>query len=283
MTTEAAAACRSASTSETRQAPRGHDSRSEPVVVLLHGSAGAGAMWQPFERFLCEGALAPDLIGYGSAPGWEGSDTFTLRSEVSHLAGVLPPTHVPLHLVGYSYGGAVAVEMALTDLWPIKSLTLIEPVLFAALRYAGDHRALGRFGEVRTQFVERLERGDVAGALHGFIDFWTGAGAWEAMSDAARQQLVSQAAKIRLDWESSFAADPGPDALRRLSAKTLLVRGNNSPWPMMSLVDGFHEIMPSSAKHVVQGAGHLLPMTHPEDVAGLVCAHSCAEREDTTC
>ncbi|MCP3995794.1 MAG: alpha/beta hydrolase [bacterium] len=277
MTTEAAVACGSASTFEIQQVPRGHDSQGDPVVVLLHGSAGAGAMWQSFEQHFCEGALAPDLIGYGSAPGWEGSDSFTLRTEVSRLADVLPAANVPLHLVGYSYGGAVAVEMALTDLWPIKSLTLIEPVLFAALRYAGAHRALDRFGEVRTQFVDRLERGDVTGALHGFIDFWTGAGAWEAMSDAAREQLVNQAAKIRLDWESSFAADPGRDALRRLAAKTLLVRGDNSPWPMMSLVDGLHEIMPSSAKRVVQGAGHLLPMTHPKQLAGLVCAHSCAD------
>ncbi len=239
-------------------------------------------MWQPFERFLCEEVLAPDLIGYGSAPSWEGSETFTLRSEVSQLARVLPAAHVPLNLVGYSYGGAVAVELALAGPWPIHSLTLIEPVLFAALRYAGRHRALDRFGEVRTQFVDRLDRGDVTGALQGFMDFWTGAGAWEAMPDAARDQLVNQAAKIRLDWESSFAADPGRDALRQLSAKTLLVRGDNSPWPMMSLVEGLHESMPTSAKRIVEGAGHLLPMTHPTQVAGLIGARSCARSEDIT-
>jgi hypothetical protein len=47
-----------------------------------------------------------------------------------------------------------------------------------------------------------------------------------------------------------------------LAARTLLVRGSDSPRPMRSLVDALHAIMPGSARTVVEGANHLLPLTH---------------------
>ncbi len=54
----------------------------EPVVVLLHGSAGAGAMWRPYERLHHNEVTAPDLIGYGKAPDWRGPDKFTLGASL---------------------------------------------------------------------------------------------------------------------------------------------------------------------------------------------------------
>jgi len=42
------------------------------------------------------------------------------------------------------------------------------------------------------------------------------------------------------------------------------VRGSDSPRPMRSLVDALHAIMPGSARTVVEGANHLLPLTHAD-------------------
>ena len=86
--------------------------------------------------------------------------------------------------------------------------------------------------------------------------------AWTRLSADARASMLKVADKIVLDWQASFAADPGRVRLSALEVRTLLVRGSDSPRPMRALVDALHAIMPGSARTVVEGANHLLPLTH---------------------
>src|SRR5206468_11485635 len=55
----------------------------------------------------------------------------TLADEAALLGEQLEAAEGPIHLVGHSYGGAVAFKMATSEPWAsrIRSLTLIEPVL----------------------------------------------------------------------------------------------------------------------------------------------------------
>ena len=66
--------------------------------------------------------------------------------------------------------------------------------------------------------------------------------------------MLKAADKIVLDWQASFAADPGRSGLSALAVPTLLVRGSDSPRPMRSLVDALHAIIPGSGRTVVEGA-----------------------------
>jgi pimeloyl-ACP methyl ester carboxylesterase len=139
---------------------------------------------------------------------------------------------------------------------------LIEPVFFAALKYAGDWSSYFEFCRVRDEFVAALACGDRELAMRRFVDFWMGNGAWVGLPADARASMRKAADKIVLDWQASFAADPGRARLSALAVRTLLVRGSDSPRPMRSLVDALHAIMPGSARSVVEGANHLLPRTH---------------------
>jgi len=134
---------------------------------------------------------------------------------------------------------------------------------------------------VRDQFSSDLASGDREAAVGKFVDFWSGAGSWQKMPLAARADVLGMTAKLALDWQASFAADPGPDCLSVLANRTLLVRGDKSPEPMRVLVDALHDLMPGSTRIVVRGANHLLPLTHMPDLVGIVAAHlhAAAERE----
>jgi pimeloyl-ACP methyl ester carboxylesterase len=150
---------------------------------------------------------------------------------------------------------------------------LIEPVFFAALKYAGDWSAYFEFCRVRDEFVTALARGDRELAMRRFVDFWMGNDAWAALSADARASMRNAADKIVLDWQASFAADPGRSRLSALAVRTLLVRGSDSPRPMRSLVDALHAIMPGSGRTVVEGAGHLLPRTHASVLASAILSN----------
>jgi pimeloyl-ACP methyl ester carboxylesterase len=252
-----------------------HVGTDRETVVLLHGSASNSALWRHIKsalqsRYRC---IAPDLIGYGSSATWPQRAAFGLDAELRAIEPLLRCCADTLHLVGHSYGGVLALHLALADPGRVQSLTLIEPVFFAALKYAGDWSAYFEFCRVRDEFVTALARGDRELAMRRFVDFWMGNDAWVGLPADARASMLKAADKIVLDWQASFAADPGRARLSALAVRTLLVRGSDSPRPMRSLVDALHAIMPGSGRTVVGGANHLLPRTHASALTSAILSN----------
>jgi len=252
-----------------------HVGTDRETVVLLHGSAGSSALWRhtksalrPSYRF-----IAPDLIGYGTSAAWPQQTAFGLEAELRAIEPLLQCCADTFHLVGHSYGGVLALHMALADPGRVQSLTLIDPVFFAALKYAGDWISYLEFCRVRDEFVAALARGDRELAMRRFVGFWMGDDAWTRLSADARANMLKVADKIVLDWQASFAADPGRARLSALEVRTLLVCGSDSPRPMRALVDALHAIMPGSARTVVDGANHLLPLTHADVLTSAILSN----------
>src|SRR5687767_3335975 len=89
-------------------------------VVCLHSSAGTHAQWQGLSHALSSRwqVLAPDLYGHGRSPQWPVAAMNTLHVDAQAVTALMEAA-VPqidtcgVHLVGHSYGGAVAMQMAL--------------------------------------------------------------------------------------------------------------------------------------------------------------------------
>ncbi len=100
------------------------------------------------------------------------------------------------------------------------------------------------------------------------------------MIDAhAQSALLNTADKIALDWQASFAFDPGPAALGILARRTALIRGDRSPQPMRRLVDALHALMTGSVRVVVPGANYLLPLTHMTEITNAILSQLHADTE----
>src|SRR5262245_25652134 len=81
-------------------------------VVLVPCSGSSTRQWQT----LCAGLagfvpVAVDLRGHGDRPGWHGAGALSLAEEAAAIAEACP-AGAPFHLVGHSYGGAVALRFA---------------------------------------------------------------------------------------------------------------------------------------------------------------------------
>jgi pimeloyl-ACP methyl ester carboxylesterase len=258
--------------------PRPHTAdRAGDTVLLLHGSTGNGALWRHTAKALglLHCCLAPDLIGYGRSDPWPAGVSFTLADECNALQPLLACCPEPLHLVGYSYGGVVALQMALSDPARVRTLTLIEPVFFNALRYAQRTDAFGQFVRISEDFRTTLARD----AIRPFIEFWTGRGAWDRLPPSARAGMLNASGKVMLDWRAAFALAPDRASLAALGPRTMLMRGTASPPPMLELVDALHALMPGSSRVIVEGASHLLPLTHAETITAAVLSHLHADAE----
>ena len=214
--------------------------------------------------------IAPDLIGYGNSPAWTGTE-YSVEEEVRAIQPLLPCCGGPFHLVGYSYGGVVALALALANPLPVRTLTLIEPVFFSALRTMNRGDAHARFSAEAARFQGTLDDGYPATAINRFINFWCGEGTWERHSASTRMAMLAAVQKVALDWQAAFAFDPGRERLQILSRRTAIFGGDQSPEPMQAsrrssapaharqhARDGARR-RPPSAAHAPHGAGEASP------------------------
>jgi pimeloyl-ACP methyl ester carboxylesterase len=114
------------------------------LIVCLHSSTGSSAQWRGLTQTLAERwqLLGPDLHGHGRSPAWPADAGDTLHTDAAAVSARAGPGR--MHLVGHSYGAAVALQMALRHPQLVASLTLYEPVLFGMLRRdAGCSEELG--------------------------------------------------------------------------------------------------------------------------------------------
>src|SRR4051812_4495011 len=92
-----------------------HPRKTPDAVVCLHCSAGSGRQWAGVARSLGDRftVIAPDLLGADDAAPWPLDRAVSLDDEVAHLAPWLEAHPEGVHLVGHSYGGAVALQVAI--------------------------------------------------------------------------------------------------------------------------------------------------------------------------
>jgi pimeloyl-ACP methyl ester carboxylesterase len=248
------------------------------TALLLHSSAASGAQWRSLTDKLRDGcrALAPDLYGYGETDPWPARRPLALADEAALAAAVLAPRCGPIHLVGHSYGGAVALRFALQ--WPdrLQSLTLIEPVAFHLLcdraAEAAD-RALFRQVTALAAAVSAAARGDDGDGMAQFVDYWNGHGAWSRTKPEVQVALMRRASKVALDFRATMSEPAPRTAYRQIAVPTLVLRGTRSPRPTRRIAELVSKALPMARLETIDGAGHMLPLTHPESVNAAIAAH----------
>lgn len=250
--------------------------KTEPVV-LLHCSGSSGAQWRALAGLLGtrHHVVTPDLIGYGSAGPWSGRGAFCLAEEAAPVRSILGQLSEPVHLVGHSYGGAVALHVARTRPELVRSLTLIEPSAFHLLRNgdATDAAALREISAVAADASAALAAGDYAGGFGRFVDYWSGPGSWSAMTPEKRAGYAPQLAKVALDFHALLSEPAELEDVCDIAVPTLLVQGGCTMLPSRCVCARLRVALPNASFRVVHGASHMLPVTHRDEVNALVAAH----------
>jgi pimeloyl-ACP methyl ester carboxylesterase len=248
----------------------------EPIVVL-HCSGSSGAQWRALSARLATGyrVLAPDLIGYGEAAPWSGDGKFSLAREAAPIRSVLGRLNEPAHLVGHSYGGAVALHVARTRPELVRSLTLVEPSAFHLLRNgdASDLTALREITDVAADASGALAVGDYSGGFGRFVDYWSGPGSWAQMPPQKRAAFAPQLAKVVLDFHALLSEPAELEDVCDIELPTLLLQGGCTRLPSRCVCARLRMALPEALFRVIQGAGHMSPVTHREQVNALIAAH----------
>jgi len=228
-------------------------------LVFLHG--GGGLFWDPFLDQLAAShrVIAPEHPGAGASQGLEHvEDLWDLVLYYAELLDVLglPSTT----LVGHSFGGMVAAEIAATNPERVQRLVLIAPVGL----WRDDHPVPDISGVPPDKLPELL-LADPTGPIAAMLPA-PDATDPEALFTAA----MTMASILQFIW-------PLPDKglskrLYRVRAPTLLVWGAQDALMAPAYGDDFAAAIAGSRLEIVEGAGHLPQLEQTERVVAAVSA-----------
>lgn len=182
--------------------------------VGLHCSGADGGQWRSlFARLGADiETLAPDFIGTVSRGHLCLDEPFTLEQEAPSVVAAMDELSGPSHLIGHSYGGALALHIARVRPDLVRSLCLYEPTLFSLLKTgsATDRSLFSEIISLSNTIRTGIEEGCEDFSAQVFTDFWGGLGAWQALSRERRCAMIDWIGKAPSDFDA-LLREPDPE------------------------------------------------------------------------
>jgi pimeloyl-ACP methyl ester carboxylesterase len=258
--------------------PQGHFDYDEqgtgPTLVLLPGSCSTGAAWRPViaawnGRFR---TVTTSLLGYGGTAERRTAHDASMRHETEIVEAVIRRAGGRVHLVGHSFGGAVALAVALVGRAPLASLTILEAPVGEFLREAGERRHHDAFQRMKDGYFAAFERGET-NAIATMIDFYSGPGTFASWPEKARAYAVQTTPVNILDWASAYGSGLSLAALAAIDLPALVLWGGASHPAMQRANELVGDRLKRATSATIAGAAHFMLGTHPAEVARLIGRH----------
>ena len=230
-------------------------------VLLLHAGIADSRMWSPQLDALTSAGhdvLAPDLPGFGETPLEAGTIDY-----VSHAAAQLAAAAV---VVGCSFGGRIALELALARPELVEQLVLVGAGLGG---WDWSDAAKSGFAEEEAA----LERGDLAGAAAAQARMWLAADADDDVRELT-EAMTLRSYELQLPVENDVTGlwpePPAVDRLAEVSVPTLIVVGLEDVPDIGAMAAKLAAEIPGARLETIQGAGHLPSLERPEELNRLL-------------
>ena len=242
---------------------------SGPVQMLaLHGLTGHGQRWEQLGGYVPEIAIAaPDLLGHGKS-SW--AAPWTIEANVAALGALLDEVaETPVLVVGHSFGGALAMNLAATRPDLVTALLLLDP-------------AVGLDGGWMREIAEAmLSSPDYPDPAEARMEKATGS--WSdvdpAVLDAELDEHLVKLPSGRYGWRFSVPAMMSywselarPTVFPPAGTPTTLVRAafTSPPYVSDQLIAGLQERLGADFELLTFECNHMVPGAKPTEVAALI-------------
>lgn len=250
-----------------------HDVGDGPPVLLIHGSGPGVTAWANWRLTMPALAkqfrvIAPDIVGFGETVRPQGF-SYTMDAWVSHVLGLLDALGIErAHVVGNSFGGALALSLAIRAPQRVGRLVLmgsagvpfpitegLDAVWGYAPSIANMRSLLDVFAFDRTLVSDELAKLRYEASIRpGYQE------SFAAMFPAPRQR-----------WVDALAS-PEP-AIRALPNETLIVHGREDRVIPLANSLRLAELIPRAQLHVFGQCGHWTQIEHANRFNDLVMRH----------
>ena len=244
--------------------------RGEPVV-LIHGSL---VDYREFAGQMDALARKYRVIAYSRRYHWPndaaaaGPD-YSEQLHADDLVALITGLKLGgVHLVGHSYGGAVAALVARDHPELLRSVTLGEPGIFVLLPQ--DDATAAFFQElrgIRPQLMDAIARGDKLGSMKPLMDYLLRPGKFDDLAEHTRTEMLQNAGS----WERQLNSRAAPmtftcEDAKKIAAPTLLLVGQNTAPEFTRVAMEMAKCLPKVKVQIVAGSGHGLFFDRPAAV-----------------
>lgn len=230
-----------------------------PEVLLIHCTLAHAGAWSGMAPLMDRPVVAFDLPGHGrSGPRDPDRDWHDQCVDIA-----LSFMDRPIDLIGHSFGGTIALRLAVERPDLVRRVVLFEPVYFAAVK---DQPIFDQHRRALTPFADAIDRKDFALAAKLFTRHWGGGVDWDDMRQEQREVLTTQIQMVPQQDAAIFADTPGvfvPGRLEALNTPVLLMHGEQAHPIMPAINHAIAKRIPDARVVQVPGAGHMAPITHP--------------------
>lgn len=239
-------------------------------LLAIHCTLAHSGAWKSLAREMTGEArfVAFDMPSHGRSPDWDGASDYYAEG-FRHAAALLEDG---MDVIGHSFGAVVALRAAALAPEKVRSLTLIEPVFFAAALKRAPDIVAAHDAEAKP-FHDAFWEGDHERSARMFNRMWANGTRWDDLPDVARAAMVRAipvvpacATAIYDDSEGLLA----PGALDALTMPVRLLRGTASHPVMTPVLEGLAAHLPNARIEVIDGAGHMLPISHAPETAAVL-------------
>lgn len=230
-------------------------------ILCIHGTSSSALVWGDALAPLAElgRVVSYDRRGCTRSERPHPYDITSVREHADDAAALLTRLLAsPAVVIGRSYGGEVALDLALRHPHAVRALVLLEP---AVLALAPSAAALV---EPLTARVLETSRRDPDAVAEVFLRAVAGDATWEAFPPPLKEMFTENGPAIVAELRAG-PWDPSPDLLKTIDVPTLVVAGEDSPPPFREIVDAIADAVPDARSCLVPG-GHLISPGIPEVV-----------------
>ncbi len=245
-------------------------------VVFLHSGGGSGAQWKGVVKSLGGRwrSITMDHYNHGGTDPWPGApEERTHDAEAELVRAVIGHAGAPVHLVGHSFGGSIALRVAIRDSGKLRSLTLVEPNASSVYLGAGEDPDIAMIRIFSERFLELEKAGKLEKAIQEFMDGFNAPGTWDAMPAEMKEKQLANRLCYVSGMHCNLNEVTTPDDCRTITLKSLVIHGDRTPSYYRRVSELVAELMPNSRLEVLPGAGHMSPLSHPLQIAEILAAH----------